>query len=96
MTSAGAANIAPQWFSKFTDFAYDTSRDYKNNFDRLAAHRKWGRKLKNRRWIECLIATFDDIFGGDADFNKLEKWQALCRDVAIANPPGSITGCKKV
>ncbi|OAL44888.1 hypothetical protein IQ07DRAFT_604415 [Pyrenochaeta sp. DS3sAY3a] len=87
-----SAESAPEWFSQFADFAYDTRTNFKANFDRLAAHRNWGPKLKNKRWTECLSGTID---GSDADFKKLEKWQALCHEVRITNVPDSITGCKK-
>jgi hypothetical protein len=96
MTSAGSPSSAPEWFSNFANFAYDPTSGVKSNFDRLAAHRKWGHKLKQKRWTECQTICFNALYGGDADINKLEKWQALCHEVGITNPPSSIGDCRKV
>jgi hypothetical protein len=96
MTSAGSTSIAPEWFSKFANFVYDPTSGLRSNFDRLAAHRKWGHKLKRKWWTNCQTVCFNALYGGDADIDKLEKWQALCHEVGIANPPRSISGCKKV
>jgi hypothetical protein len=96
MTSADPPNSAPEWFSNFANFAYDPTSGIKSNFDRLAAHRKWGHKLKRKRWTDCQTICFNALYGGDADINKLEKWQALCHEVGITNPPSFIGDCKKV
>jgi hypothetical protein len=93
MTSTGASN-AGAWFLKFPPFVYDNAAGLQSNFNRLASDRKWGKKLKRKRWVECQQEEFDYAFGTDT--TKLEKWQELCRDVKIVEPPGSITQCKKV
>jgi hypothetical protein len=96
MTSPGPAKAVSDWFSAFTNFVYDPRSGLKKNFDRLAAQRGWGQKLKNKHWTECQNNCFTSLYGGDADKYKLEKWQDLCREVHITDPPQSITGCKKV
>lgn len=89
-------NSVSDWFDKFTNFVYDPRSGLRGNFDRLASHRRWGRKLQNKRWSECQTFCFTALYGGNADKNKLEKWQDLCREVRIVDLPGSIGGCKKV
>ncbi|KAH7335625.1 hypothetical protein BKA66DRAFT_577490 [Pyrenochaeta sp. MPI-SDFR-AT-0127] len=96
MTSFESTNGTLNWFSKFNKFAFDPNSGLKSNFERLAAHRNWGHKLKRKRWTECQTACFDALYGGDADKNKLEKWQELCHEVHITNPPETISGCKEV
>lgn len=84
------------WFSPYTDFAYDSTADLKSNFDRLALQRKWGHKLKAKRWSECQTTMFASLYGHDTEVSKLERWQDLCREVLIDSPPNSISGCRKV
>jgi hypothetical protein len=96
MASPEPAKPVSDWFSAFTNFLYDPSLGLKSNFDRLAAQRGWGRKLKKKRWTECQTVCFTALYGGDADKNKLERWQDLCLEVHIADPPKSISGCKQV
>lgn len=84
------------WFSDFANFAYDPSSGLKSDFDRLVSQRRWGRRVKNKRWNECQGFCFTALYGDNADENKLEKWQELCREVHISDLPGSISGCKKV
>jgi hypothetical protein len=84
----------PNWFTQFHGFVYEPSAGIQSNFDRLASVRKWGAALKSKRWAECQVARFGNLYGTDT--SKLEMWQALCREVYIKDPPGSITGCKKV
>jgi hypothetical protein len=96
MASPGAANGVNDWFSEFANFVYDPNSGLKSNFDQLATQRKWGKKLKGKRWAECQTACFSALYGGDADKGKLEKWQDLCREVHIVNPPECIKGCKEV
>jgi hypothetical protein len=88
------ASTAPNWFAQFHDFTYDAPAGVRSNFRRLAEVRGWGGRPRNRRWAECQIAQFGNLYG--TDHEKLEAWQALCREVYIKNPPGSIKGCKKV
>jgi hypothetical protein len=85
---------AATWFSSFNNFVYDPNAHLKSNFSRLATARKWGNKLRCARWVDCQISLFDTLYGTDT--TKLEIWQDLCREVRIAEPPNSITGCKKV
>ena len=85
---------ANSWFSGFVGFAYDPAAGLRSNFNRLSSQRKWGGKLKGAQWAECQEAGIDRVYGTDT--MKLEKWQQLCCDVYISNPPNSITGCKKV
>ncbi|KAJ4377897.1 hypothetical protein N0V83_000727 [Neocucurbitaria cava] len=84
------------WFSSFPPFVYDPNAGIQSNFDRLAAQRQWGHKLKNKRWYECQKIAFAALYGDATDASKLEKWQELCREVHIMNPPPSITQCRKV
>jgi hypothetical protein len=84
------------WFSTFTPFIYDSTTGLKSNFDRLAVQRRWGAKLRNKRWKQCQLVAFAALYGCDTDVDKLEKWQDLCREVHIKNVPESITNCKKV
>ncbi|RAR03829.1 alpha/beta hydrolase fold domain-containing protein [Stemphylium lycopersici] len=85
---------AGSWFSKFPPFLYDPTAGLKSNFDRLAADRKWGKKLQKKRWAECQEEEFGHAYG--SDFTKLEAWQNLCIEVYIINPPDSIKQCKNV
>jgi hypothetical protein len=96
MASPESAGAVSDWFSAFANFAYDPDSGLRSNFDRLATQRQWGKKLKRKRWTQCQTVCFAALYGGDADKNKLEKWQDLCREVHIADPPMSISGCKKV
>lgn len=96
MASPESARAVSDWFSAFANFAYDPGSGLKSNFDRLATRRGWGQKLKRKRWTQCQTTCFTALYGGDADLNKLEKWQDLCREVHIADPAESISGCKKV
>lgn len=73
---------------------YDSKAGLQSNFNRLAADRKWGAKLKAKRWAQCQEEEFDHAYGGDV--TKLESWQNLCREVHILNPPNSIRQCKNV
>lgn len=84
------------WFSLYTDFAYDPTAGLKSNFDRLAVQRKWGHRLKARRWSECQTTMFASLYGYETEVSKLERWQDLCREVLINDPPNSISGCRKV
>lgn len=89
-------NGSSTWFSPYTDFAHDPTTGLKSNFDRLAVQRKWGRKLKAKRWSDCQTAMFASLYGHDTEVSKLERWQDLCREVLISSPPNSISGCRKV
>jgi hypothetical protein len=91
-----ATSSVNDWFSGFAGFQYEPSNGLRSNFDRLVSQRGWGKKLQKKRWTECQTTCFAALYGGDADENKLEKWQDLCREVHIADPPKSISGCKKV
>ncbi|KAF1841969.1 uncharacterized protein K460DRAFT_294177, partial [Cucurbitaria berberidis CBS 394.84] len=84
------------WFSEFPPFTYDYTSGIQSNFNRLAYQRQWGPKLKGNRWIQCQKMAFTALYATNAHVGKLEKWQALCRDVHIHNPPDSITQCKKI
>jgi hypothetical protein len=95
MASPKPTQSVSDWFSAFANFVHDPSSGLKTNFNRLVSQRKWGRKLKNKRWHECQISCFAVLYGGDADENKLEKWQDLCREVHVSDLPASISGCKK-
>jgi hypothetical protein len=88
------ASTSPNWFAQFPGFAYDAPAGVRSNFRRLAKARGWGDTLRNRRWAECQTTQFGNLYG--TDHEKLEAWQALCREVYIKNPPGSIKRCKKV
>lgn len=88
------AHQAATWFSAFPAFTYNPSTSLQHNFTRLAAARQWGPKLTATRWVQCQRALFGSLYGTDT--SKLAIWQAICRDVGIQVPPGSITGCKKV
>jgi hypothetical protein len=88
------ASTAPNWFAQFHVFTYDVPAGVRSNFRRLAEARGWSGRPRNRRWAECQIAQFGNLYG--TDHEKLEACQALCREVYIKNPPGSIKGCKKV
>ena len=90
------AGPVSDWFSGYAGFVYESTSGLKSNFDRLATRRGWGKKLKRKRWGECQTFCFTALYGGDADKNKLEKWQDLCREVRIEKVPGSISGCRKV
>ena len=96
MTSPRPANGVSDWFSGFANFPYDPNSGLRSNFDQLATQRKWGKKLKGKRWAECQTACFSALYGGDADQGNLEKWQDLCREVHILSPPGCIKDCKQV
>ncbi|KAF2024029.1 hypothetical protein EK21DRAFT_104952 [Setomelanomma holmii] len=85
---------AADWFSQFDDFTYNPIETVQTNFTRLAKVRKWGAKLKSKRWVQCQTALFGSLYGTDT--TKLEIWQELCRDVLIDEPPNSITKCKEL
>ena len=87
-------NPGGTWFSQFHSFTYDPTAGLKSNFERLANTRNWKPKLRSKRWTQCQAAEFDAAYGKDT--SKLESWQALCREVLIAEVPGSITQCKTV
>jgi hypothetical protein len=84
----------PSWFTQFHGFTYDPPAGVRSNFRRLAEARRWGDALRKKRWAECQVTQFGNLWGTDT--TKLETWQALCREVYIKNPPESIKGCKKV
>lgn len=92
---ASSPTHTSSWFDRYPDFTPNEAGLWKN-FCRLSKTRKWGGKKKGDLWIQCLIAEFNNKVASQADVGKLEKWQELCRDVYIANPPESITQCKKV
>lgn len=96
MGSPESEKSVSDWFAEFSKFIYDPHSGLRSNFDRLATQRKWGRKLKNKRWSECQTSCFTALYGGNADEGKLDRWQDLCREVHITNLPESIGGCKKV
>lgn len=96
MASTENEKSVRDWFAEFTDFTYDPLSGLKSNFERLASQRGWGEKLKKKRWSACQTFCFTALYGGNADKDKLEKWQDLCREVRIVEPPTSISGCKKV
>ncbi|KAF1932868.1 uncharacterized protein M421DRAFT_416470 [Didymella exigua CBS 183.55] len=91
-----AFGATENWFNQFAGFTYDPTSGLRSNFDRLAAQRQWGHKLKNTRWVQCQISEFGRLYGNDDDVSKLEKWQELCREVHVQEVPSSITQCKKV
>jgi hypothetical protein len=84
----------PDWFTHFHGFTYDFGADLRSNFNRLATALRWSRDQKHMNWIQCQASVFDSFYGTDT--SKLEKWQELCREVGIQEPPNSITRCKKV
>lgn len=86
----------PEWFSSFQRFTYDSQSGVRSNFVRLAAQYGWDKETRKRQWIDCQTACFASLYGGDADTNKLEKWQQLCLEVGVEETPSSITGCKRV
>jgi hypothetical protein len=85
---------ATAWFSQFQGFTYDAAADLRSNFQRLAASRQWGARLKSTRWFQCLTALFGSLYG--TNISDLTIWQNLCTEVGIPGPPPSITQCKKV
>ncbi|KAH7077674.1 hypothetical protein BKA63DRAFT_592903 [Paraphoma chrysanthemicola] len=85
---------ASAWFSTYPNFTYDPSTSLPSNFTRLAVAKRWGLKLKHKRWIACQTVLFDALYG--TDVTKLDKWQDLCREVGITDVPGNIKKCKKV
>lgn len=95
-TDTDIADNAGSWFDQFAGFANEPSAGLRSNFDRLAAQRQWGKKLKHTRWVQCQTAEFGRLYGDGVDVSKLEKWQELCREVHVKDPPSSITQCKKV
>ncbi|KAH7088221.1 hypothetical protein FB567DRAFT_627973 [Paraphoma chrysanthemicola] len=92
-TSNPTTHQASAWFSSYPNFTYDPSTSLPSNFTRLATAKRWGPKLKYKRWIACQTVLFDALYG--TDVTKLDKWQDLCREVGITDVPGSIKKCKK-
>jgi len=82
------------WFQQFENFVHDPTVGIRSNFERLAAQRSWGNRLKQRRWAECQEEEFGYAYGTNT--TKLEIWQRLCREVHISDPPDSITQCRQV
>ncbi|KAI4955403.1 hypothetical protein J4E91_001263 [Alternaria rosae] len=72
-------NQGGAWFQQFENFVHDPTVGIKSNFDRLAAQRNWGHRLRQRRWAECQEEEFGYAYGTDT--TKLEIWQKLCREV---------------
>jgi hypothetical protein len=85
---------AGSWFLNFSPFIYNPTANLANNSSRLSAQRNWSRRLKRKRWNACALTEFDNAYSTDT--TKLEKWQQLCLDCKILEPPGIITQCKKV
>ncbi|KAL1656587.1 hypothetical protein SLS61_001053 [Didymella pomorum] len=83
------------WFDRYPDFTPNKTGLW-NNFCRLSKKRKWGSEKKGEMLIQCLIAEFNNKVASQADVSRLEKWQELCRDVYIKNPPGSVKQSKKI
>ena len=87
-------NQGGAWFQQFENFVHDPTVGIRSNFERLAAQRSWGNRLKQRRWAECQEEEFGYAYGTNT--TKLEIWQRLCREVHISDPPDSITQCRQV
>ncbi|KAI4627252.1 uncharacterized protein J4E87_003814 [Alternaria ethzedia] len=87
-------NQGGAWFQQFENFVHDPTVGIRSNFERLAAQRSWGNRLKQRRWAECQEEEFGYAYGTNT--TKLEIWQRLCREVHISDPPDSITQCRQM
>ncbi|KAI4665126.1 uncharacterized protein J4E79_003426 [Alternaria viburni] len=72
-------NQGGAWFQQFDNFVHDPTVGIRSNFERLAAQRSWGNRLKQRRWAECQEEEFGYAYGTNT--TKLEIWQRLCREV---------------
>ncbi|KAI4655593.1 hypothetical protein J4E93_000307 [Alternaria ventricosa] len=81
-------NQGGAWFQQFENFVHDPTVGIRSNFERLAAQRSWGSRLKQRRWAECQEEEFGYAYGTNT--TKLESWQKLCQGgVSIA--PEAVT-----
>lgn len=68
-TESAPESEAGTWFLQFPPFVYDSTADLESNFDRLAADRKWGAKLKAKRWAQCQ----EEVGGSDVTQNTQES-----------------------
>jgi len=92
------STIASSYFVAFSDFVPDPSASIEQEFARLARYRQWSpsskRYKKERR--KFLLSEYDHHVGYIQAANNISKWQDLCLELGINDPPQSISDCKKV
>ena len=92
-----APSVVSTYFSSFVSsgFTPDAASTLEDDFDRLSLHQGWvrGDPERVKQWRTAVESELESQFG---NVDKLESWQALCKELGIDPPPTSITQCKKV
>ncbi|TGZ80176.1 hypothetical protein EX30DRAFT_307838, partial [Ascodesmis nigricans] len=85
------------FFADYQSFRYDPAQPYNEQFEALAAHRRWstdGNTYNNarERFQQAMADAFEYDFGSqDTDYNA---WVRLCNAMGIEPVPPSITQCR--
>lgn len=84
------------YFESFADFHPAPHAPLQQEFARLAELRGWqvGSKAYRKQYKRCMFVEFVSHYGSSTE--KLEGWQALCREVRMKVVPDTITQCRKV
>ncbi|OAL49509.1 hypothetical protein IQ07DRAFT_644667 [Pyrenochaeta sp. DS3sAY3a] len=91
------ANSSPQksspFWLQFDTFVPEPSAPFRDEFNRLSRHQKWGKQKQKQQKIKALTAEISFHFSQEAEI--LVSLQDLCEEHGVGNDPTSITQCKK-
>jgi hypothetical protein len=83
-----------EWWSAFPGFTPDPTARFKQEFARLAKEQGWDTVTKKNMMPEALMAEVEHHYSGS--WNRLDRWQDLCKDLGLEDIPTSITKCRTV
>lgn len=98
-TSARPTDEIDNFFFTYSEFDYDRSASFMEEFYRMCDFFGWGRDDPDRKdaheeFRTAMVQEFNSLYGKDID--DLSAWQNLCKTVRILPVPDDIDTCRKV
>lgn len=91
--NSGPPKSSPFWL-QFDTFVPEPRAPFRDEFNRLSRHQKWGKQKQKQQKNKALTAEISFHFSQEAEI--LVSLQDLCEEHGVGNDPTSITQCKKV
>lgn len=98
-TSAKPTDEIDNFFFTYSEFDYDRSASFMEEFYRMCDFFGWerddpDRKEAHEEFRTAMVQEFNSFYGKDID--DLSAWQKLCKNVRISPVPDDIETCRKV
>lgn len=98
-TSGRVADKIDKFFTAYSEFDYDNSASFMEEFYRMCDFFGWrrddpDRKDAHEKFRRAMVQEFNSLYGEDVD--DLSSWQDLCKVVRISPVPNDIETCRKV